>query len=222
MNPSNFALADHKLFPLDSAAFTKTSAEMFTRQQEKLPVADQLMAIRKIAAAGAVFAVDNEAMRSVAAIANARLSETFDAAMSMRKSACVDPAARSEAEALSRAGRKSMEFPEWRDMLDILCVKVADFDAKWNLVDNRDIPDPVTTVFRKMASADETIITESAAGGHHHMTPAVLANFPKVAESARAVISPEAMKAAESWDAYTKADLDTQQVIADCLIDYIA
>lgn len=221
MDHNNFALQDRQLFPLTNRAFTKVSACLFEEQRHKLPVREQLTAMRKIAAAAKDQGLDDGPTRDIAAACGDTLSPTFTEAMALRKRACADDQARSRVDVLARVGTKiaQEQKPETRiALLDSLCDEIVKFDGDAGIDHARgQVPAAIDTVFRKLADADdllgETPLFEAhVVVGGRRVTATDLARFD--AAAAKTLLVADTMAKAASLDAFATASVDEQLLIA--------
>lgn len=216
---TKFAMEREKLFPLTNRAFTKVSVEMFITQADKIPVADQIKAMRKIASACDEFGLDDESVRDIKKRCGDALSSTFEFAMGLRKKAYIG--SESSVDVLSKVGEKIARIQNQEErlaMLDKLAEEIDKLDLSMDGMNVEHIPNAIDTVFLEVESADDSLMTKKAfftpgvTVGSRYITEDDLKRFDK--KAAEGLIVPGVLLSLSSISEFAKASPDDQILLA--------
>lgn len=208
---NDFALPARRLFPCDTPVLTNASAMAFDKEASKLPAREKIAAARHITKRANALGVPVHASLA-ARIAGNEISDMFKVALFSRKEVCAwHPKALTELDALARMGDLiTKQASETRPpLLDMLAEKIEAFDANWDKAGvwrEYGVPDAVETVFAK-AAAEVGVVRVGA----REVRARDLTSFDK--EAASKALSPDALKAAESMEAFVMASDDTRAAI---------
>lgn len=206
-----FAVESKSLFPITDRDHTKVSAERFRLTMDRLPVAEQLSGMRKIASACDQFDIDGGAALEIRRRAGRELSEDFEAFMDVRLTEARDRVEENRIKHLKTAGLRIAEEKNdklrW-DMLDLLCEKIAAFDEEvFSPRLRAGIPNAVSTVFLIVDS--EKIASLGAKPhvdvGGRKVTAEVLSKFDKVAAE-KALVSNDVVAKAATLESFKGAN----------------